>query len=178
VGQPIDIESLCERAWDFCEEDRLLPLQGSTWYTGFSSDGKQMLIVYDEANVRVFWFDAGGHLLNTEAVPHNLAAEAVGAYFQRDDYPDLESFLHRRFGYQDGTIHVRRFQDCESGVAIKPLPYWLEDFLLDPERTPEQYRQKFAGYVQEWLEMRDTYVLEAWGNTFFIDIHDGHCTAS
>ena len=115
--------------------------------------------------------------MNTEVVPHELT-EPPGAYFQRDDDPRLESFLRERFGYRDGTIHVRCFQDRRSGVAVKPLPYWLEEFVLDPERTPVQHRQELAGSVQEWLEARDTYALEIWGNTFFIDIQDGHCTAS
>jgi hypothetical protein len=177
VEELIDIENLCERARGYSEEDRLFPLQGSSWYTGFSSDGKQMLVVYDEAEVTVLWFGPDGRLVNTEVVPHNLT-EPPGAYFQREDYPHLESFLRERFGYRDGAIRVRPFRDRVSGVAVKPLPYWLEDFVVDPERTPEQHRQEVAGWVQEWLEKRDTYALEAWGNTFFIDINDGHCTAS
>jgi hypothetical protein len=136
-----------------------------------------MLVVYDDVHATVCWFDTDGRFLNTEVVPHNLA-ECPGGYFQREDYPHLEAFLRGRFGYQGGTIHLRRFQDRVSGVAVKPLPYWLEDFVLDPEGTPVQYRQEFAGYVQEWLEAGDTYALEAWGNTYFIDINDGHCTAS
>jgi hypothetical protein len=176
VEKPIDIESLCKRARDYWEEDRLFPLQGDYWYTGFSSDGKQMLVVYDEAEVRVLWFDPEGRLVRTEAHTHHLPQP--GAYFQRDDYPQLELFLRERFGYRDGIIQVRRFQDYESGLAVKPLPYWLERLVVDPKRIPEQHRQKRAEEIQEWLEARDTYVLEAWGNTFFIDIKDGHCTAS
>jgi hypothetical protein len=177
VSEPIDIESLCKRAWGYWKEDRVFPLKGRSWYTGLSSDGRQLLVVYDDANVTAFWFDQDGRLLKTEVAPHNLA-EPPGAYFQRDEYPHLEAFLHERFGYRDAPIKIRRFQDRASGVAVKPLPYWLEDFILDPEGTPEQHRQEFAGYVREWVEARDTYALEAWGNTFFIDITDGHCTAS
>ena len=125
----------------------------------------------------MLWFDREGRLVSSEVVPHSLA-EPPGAYFQRDEYPQLESFLRERFGFWDGTIHVRRFEDRGSGVAVKPLPYWLEEFVADPGRTPEQHRQEFAGYVQEWLDAADTYALEAWGNTFFIDITDGRCTAS
>ena len=37
---------------------------------------------------------------------------------------------------------------------------------------------RVAEYVAEWLSRDDTYAPEAWGNTFFIDSRDGHCTAS
>jgi hypothetical protein len=57
------------------------------------------------------------------------------------------------------------------------LPYWLEEFVTWPERTPEQRRKGLAESLQEWLKARDTYVVEGWGNTFFIDSRDGHCTA-
>jgi hypothetical protein len=177
VQELIDIESICDRARAYCQEDRLLPLQGDSWYTGFSSDGRQMAIVYDEGEVTVLWFDTVGRLVNTEVVLHHLT-EPPGAYFQRDEYPQLEALLRERFGYRDGAIRVRPFRDSQTGVAARSLPYWLENFVINPEGTPVQHRQEVAEWVQEWLENRDTYALEVWGNTFFIDINDGQCTSS
>jgi hypothetical protein len=172
-----DIQALCERARHYCEQDRLLPLQSNSWYTGFASDGRQMLLTHDDQSIRLCWFDNDGRLLLGEVIAHGLELPPVGTW-QPQDFRRLERFLGERFGFRGSAIHVRPFQDRETGLAVKLLPDWLADFAWDPRQLPEEDRPYFADDLRQWLTKQDTYALEAWGNTFFIDGIQGHCTAS
>jgi hypothetical protein len=185
---PLDLRAVRERAREHVREfeaqDRRLPLQGNVWYTGSSAAGRPMLVFFDDANLWVCWFDEDGRHRNTEVVPHQLGDRAQ-AYWQRDKYPRLETFLRKRFGYQAGTIHVRPFNDPVSGAAIKAGPGWLDQFILNPKEDyptfwPRQMvkarRQANAKRVMEWVEKRYRYVLHARGSDYPIDIGDGHCT--
>jgi len=174
-----DIEALWERAWAYCKDrqSRAYPLQPERWYTGFCPDGRQLLAVYDEANAIICWLDGDGQHLGAEVVPHGIP-DGPGAYWQRDEYPELHEFLRERLGYRDGPIRVRPFEDRAAGVAVKPMPYWIYAFVLDPYEREGEQQVEVAEWVREWLDQDDTYALVAWGNTFFIDSRDGHCTAS
>jgi hypothetical protein len=175
---PLDLQAIRERAREYVREfeaqDRLLPLQGEVWYTGTSADGRQMLVFFDDESLWVCWFDDDGRPRNTEVVPHQLGGRAQ-AYWQREKYPRLETFLRKRFGYRAGTIHVRCFEDPVSRAALKAGPSWLERFILGPEWNREERRQHEAKRVLEWIEKRDRYVLHARGPDYPIDIGDGHC---
>jgi hypothetical protein len=179
MADALNIEALWERAWAYCKErqSHAYPLQPERWYTGSCPDGRQLLAVYDVANAIICWLDGDGRHLGAEAVLHGILNRA-GAYWQRDEYPDLHDFLRERFGYHDGAIRVRPFEDRTAGVAVKPMPYWIYAFVLDPYEREGEQQAEVAEWVQEWLDQDDTYALEAWGNTFFIDNRDGHCTAS
>jgi hypothetical protein len=177
VAESIDIEQLCERAWEYLQEDPLFPLQGESWHTGLSGDGRQMLVAMNDRDANILWFDSDGRLISAEVVSHTVAAPHQAS---RDtgEVPHVASFLRERFGYRESAIQVRCFQDQKSGIAVKLLPYWLEEFATFPERKQEEWRKVFAEDLDHWIKARDTYVLEAWRNTFFIDARDGHCTAS
>jgi hypothetical protein len=179
MAEAPDIEALWERAWAYWRErqDRAYLLQPEKWYTGQSPDGRQLLAVYDDTNAIVCWFDGAGRHQGTEVLPHGLS-EVPGAYWQREDYPELHRFFCERFRYTAGPIRVRPFEDRSGGVAIKPLPSWLFVFVLDPYELEGDRLSRVADDVERWLAQDDTYALEAWGNTFFIDSRDGQCTAS
>jgi hypothetical protein len=174
-----DIEALWERACAYCKERQghAYPLQPERWYTGVCPDGHQLLAVYDDTNAIICWLDGDGQHRASEVVAHGIP-DGPGAYWQRDEYPQLHEFLRERFGYRDGSIRVRPFEDRAAGVAVKPMPYWIYAFVLDPYEREGDQQAEVAGWVEEWLDQDDTYALEAWGNTFFIDSGDGHCTAS
>jgi hypothetical protein len=175
----MEIEALWERAcayWKTCQ-DRAYPLQPESWYTGACPDGRNLLAVYDNTSAIICWFDRAGWHQGTDVVAHGLP-DIPGAYWQREDYPELHEFLRARFGYREGSIRVRPFEDRLAKVAIKPLPYWLYAFVLDPHELEGDWLAEVARSVEEWLAKDDTYALEAWGNTFFIDSRNGHCTAS
>jgi hypothetical protein len=177
VTESIDFEQLCELAWEYGQEDRMLPLQAEHWYTGLCPDGKQLLVALNGADANNLWFDSDGRLLGSELVYHGLTG--LDTWSPTND-PDgrVVAFLRQTFGFNEGIIYIRCFEDRKSGFTVKLLPHWLETFMMYPERTPEEWSKEFADSLQEWITRRDTYVLEGWGNTFFIDSRDGHCTAS
>ncbi len=131
-----------------------------------------MLALGDDVEAVVCWLGPDGRFLDSEAVAHKLSAPS------KREWPCIAPFLREQFGYREGTIRVRPFHDRLSGVTVKAIPHWLESFILHPEDTPEERRQGKAESLEGWITRRDTYVVEAWGNTFFIDSNDGHCTAS
>ena len=177
MTESIDFEQLCDLAWEYDTEDRLLPLQGEHWYTGCSAEGRQLLVALNDTDANVLWFDSEGRLASSNTVPHDLTD--LGEWSPTNDpHQRVVSFLRNTFGFTEGTIHVRCFDDQKSGFAVKLLPHWFESFILFPEQTLEKHRKGFADDLQEWIKKRDTYVLEWQGNTFFIDSKDGHCTAS
>jgi hypothetical protein len=177
VTEPIDFERLCDLAWEYDREDRLLPLRGEHWFTGRGAEGVQLLVAVNDADADVLRFDSEGRLASSDTVPHDLTD--LGEWSPTNDpHERVVSFLRDTIGFKEGTIHVRCFNDDRSGFAVKLLPHWFESFIRVPEQTPEKYRKGFAENLHEWIEKRDTYVLEWQGNTFFIDSNDGHCTAS
>jgi len=177
VTESIDFEQLCDLAWKYDKEDRLLPLQEEHWYTGCSAEGRQLLVALNDTDANVLWFDSEGRLASSNTVPHDLTD--LGEWSPTNDpHQRVVSFLRNTFAFTEGTIHVRCFDDQKSGFAVKLLPHWFESFILFPEQTLEKHRKGFADDLQEWIKKRDTYVLEWQGNTFFIDSKDGHCTAS
>jgi hypothetical protein len=188
---PLDLRKVQERAREYVrefeEQDRRLPLQGNnwygTWYAGTSTDGRPMLVFFNDDNLWVCWFDDDGRHRNTEVMPNPLGDRAK-AYPMQELYPRLENFLRERFGYQAGTIHVRPFSDPVSGAAIKAGPGLLDRFILNPkgeypEFWPRQMvkerRQVEAKQVLEWVEKRDRYILRVPPRDHPIDIGDGHC---
>src|SRR5262249_31358663 len=148
-------------------QQRSYPLQPEKWYTGACPDGRQLLAVFDECNTTICWLNGEGQYQGNEVVPHGLP-EFPGGHWQRDEYPELHEFFRARFSYQDGVIRVRPFEDRTAGVAVRPLPYWLFQFVLDPYELEGDMLARIAEDVTEWLAQDDAYALEAWGNTFFI----------
>lgn len=177
----LDLAAICEQGRtylrDQAAQDPLRPLQGEVWYTGFDREERQMLVVFDHQQATVCWFDGDGRRLETESVAHQLG-KYPGPYWQRDKFPELQTFLSERFGYVPGTIHIRSFEDREAQVMTKAGPWWFDRFLENPEWTFKENRQREARRVLEWIEKRDTWVLHVAGCDFSIATHDGRCTGT
>jgi hypothetical protein len=84
-------------------------------------------------------------------------------------------YLAAEFGFTDGLIRVKRFEEESGWVAIEPLTHYLRDFAAHHESVPEEYRANALEELRGWVEA-GAFVLYTW-NDYWLDAN-GEVTSS
>lgn len=137
--------------------------------TGFTGDGKQVLMGILMPELVLVEFDAQGNYLQIQmrSLPSEVFLATEPRYRIDEDAasPLLEGW-QKELAYRPGTIQVHSFFLPEIWLGIKDLPEYLQEFVDDPESIGEDEREHFEEMLAEW-RADESYVLW-WGKDYFM----------
>jgi hypothetical protein len=136
-----------------------------TYYTGFTADGRQVLLGWLSNSIVIVFFDAGGTLLKMEEHALDLR-KSFGPAIEAEVDKKIQA-IRERLGIREGPIHVQPFFIENVCAGIKPYPADLQDYLSNPGSYSEEDAQIFRADVERWRAAGNCVL--RWGEDYHID---------
>lgn len=139
------------------------PLQGDEvdWFTGVTSSGNQLLVIYQFPDVVVVAFTPDGHLSGLSSPP-GMPIDADAGFFSMKDDDILRSWL-LQMGFRTALINVKRFTLPQHHIDIIDLPSNSAKILLHPTLYSDE---ELAIAQQELKYWSNQGLFELWLNEF------------
>lgn len=142
-----------------------------TYFTGTTSDEKQMLIGLVRGILAVVMFDKMGDLLEAREQP-------VDVDLKKGLGPAVEAMLEKQIravsqslGVRMGAIQVNPFFVEKWNIGLKQFPLDLEDYLDHPDGVSEEDARIFRKDIDDWKKTGNCVLY--WGNDYLLG-RDGH----
>lgn len=127
----------------------LYRLQGDNvdWYTGFTGDRGQILVIKNFPDVLVIRFAHDGNI--DGVVPVSGFPSTSAGFFSEQDEEVLGEWLSQA-GFQPGLIQVKSFFLSEHHIGISDLSSFFKNILLNPTKYSQAERAFAQRELSRW----------------------------
>jgi hypothetical protein len=138
-----------------------------TYFTGKTTDGKQVLLGWVSDFVGVIFFDDMGKIIETREYSLGIdITKGFGPAVEARAKEEIKA-IRKQFGVSRGQIKVQPFFIPKWQVELKLFPDDLQDYLDHPDSVAEEDLPIYRTDIERWIANQN-YVLK-WGNDYYLD---------